>query len=515
MIAESTTGARRRLNLTTIDDVPGPLRLRADYIIVGTGPGGATAGRVLAEAGYSVIFIEEGRHYPVASRRPDSWSAFKAAWRDTSLQVARGRAFWPILQGCSVGGTTPVNGAIVHRAPASIVDGWVKEGRLGDLLNNASYERAFDILDRELSVAATPESVWGNNNALFKRGADALGIASNPIRRNVQNCVASSRCTQGCPSGAKLSMDETFLPHAVSNGAQILSTCRAERIVVEHGRAVGVEARFRDPLSGRPGSPATLEAARGVIVACGVVHTPLLLRTAGIHRQSKQLGRNFMGHPGTAIIARFDEPVELFHGATQGYESTHYWSERMKFETVGVPPGVAGSRLPGFGETLERRLRDLPYMAHWGLQVRAEARGRVKRGFGGRPSITYSFTPRDVATMKVALRRLVELAFAAGARSVVPGVHGLPDEITSVDQLAALDQLPDDPRLFHGICAHLFGTAGIGADASQGVVNERGETFGVEGLYVVDASVLPTNMGVNPQHTICATSWLMAEALAS
>lgn len=487
----------------------------ADFVIVGTGPGGATAGRVLAEAGFDVLFVEEGRHIRDEDVRADAWSAFRNAWRDASMQVAQGRALWPILQGCAVGGTTPVNGAIIHRIPEAVFDDWAREGRVGDRITLARLHETFDQLDRELHVAPVPDAVRGNNNRMFAAAADALGWKNNVIRRNVTDCQGSGRCTQVCPSQAKQSLDRNFLPFAQERGARIYQRARVERVMMNGTRATGVEGHFRDPATRERRSAFRFEARRAVIMAAGAVHTPSLLAQSGLAGRRSLVGRRFMGHPGTSVLIRFPHHVGMFEGATQGHESTQYWHEDMKFETVGIPPGVAAARLPGFGTDLYRRLDELPYMAHWGLQIRARAEGRVRPGlFGGRPRISYSFLDRDVATMKLAMERLITMAFSQGAEAVMPGVFGLPEEITSMDQLALLRALPDDPRLFHGICAHLFGTASMGADAASGAIDETGALFGATGLYVVDASVLPTNMGVNPQHTICAFAWLIAQGLA-
>lgn len=491
-----------------------PTRDQADFILIGSGPGGATMARVLADAGFDLILLEEGGHLRDDQVRADAWSAFREVWRDQSLQVAKGRAFWPILQGCAVGGTTPINGAIIHRMPEEIHGQWQAEGRLSERFSLQALERVYDQLDKELHVTPVREDIRGNNNRLFARGADALGWDNNVIRRNEIDCQGTGRCTQVCPSKAKQSMDRNFLPFATARGMRLVSHARAERIHQAQGRASGVSGHFFHPVTRQRGAAFSYSARHGVIVTAGAVHTPVLVRRSGLAKGTPLVGDRFMGHPGTSILARFPDEVGMFHGATQGHESTHYWNEGMKFEVVGVPPAVAAARLPGFGRALFDRLDDLPRTAHWGLQIRAEAQGRVRPGlFGTRPDIRYSFTPKDVRTMKVALERLVSLAFASGAESVVPGVFGLPDEVRSVDEMKAIHALPDDPRLFHGICAHLFGTMSMGADARSGVVNSEGESFSVPGLFIADASVLPTNMGVNPQHTICAFSWLIAEGI--
>ena len=78
----------------------------ADFVIIGSGAGGATAARVLTDAGHSVILVEEGPYVPVKERGYDVWTGFRSSWRDCGFQVAEGRLFLPIIQGMGVGGTT-------------------------------------------------------------------------------------------------------------------------------------------------------------------------------------------------------------------------------------------------------------------------------------------------------------------------------------------------------------------------------------------------------------------------
>ena len=128
--------------------------------------------------------------------------------------------------------------------------------------------------------------------------------------------------------------------------------------------------------------------------------------------------------------------------------------------------------------------------------------------------VRYSPTAEDVATFKKGIRILCEMNFAAGAKQVLPGIHGLPEAIDNMDQLKPLDDLPDDPRLFHAIAAHLFGTAVMGNNPRTSVVGLDCQSHELEQLFVVDSSVFPTNLGVNPQHSISAMSWIASERIA-
>jgi choline dehydrogenase-like flavoprotein len=496
-------------------DVHSDVREIADYVIIGTGAAGASAARVLSVAGFDVVMIEEGPWIPKEEFRQDTWSAFKTLWRDAGFQVSEGRSFFPALQGSAVGGSTVVNGAIVHRIPEEIHANWGAASGVDGVFSLSELERAYDTLDRELNVGPGPEGVLGNNNGFMRDGANAMGIRSNVIRRNAVNCQGSNLCLNGCRGGRKQSMNFTFIPTSLRHGARVFATCKAERIESKGGRAVAVRGRFKDDReTGRKGRALRIEVRKGILVAASAVQTPLLLAASGVGRQSRLVGKRYQCHPGSGFMAAFDKPVDMHAGITQGYETTHWWSEKMKFESVGVPIEVAGGRYPGFGRELVKKIADYRHHASWGVQVRSDSHGTVKRGLSGRTVIKWDFSDADLQTLKVGLKRLGTMMFEAGARVVWPGVHGLPDELDSVDQLDKLDDLPNDPRLFHGISSHLFGTATMGVDPAKSVVGPTLQSHELEGLYVVDSSVFPTNMGVNPAHTISAIAWLAAERLA-
>ncbi|HEX9294998.1 MAG TPA: GMC family oxidoreductase [Polyangiaceae bacterium] len=486
----------------------------ADVVIIGSGAAGAAAARVLTEAGVDVVILEEGPHVPTEELRSDMYTAFKRVWRGMGFQVAKGRAFTPVLQGSCVGGTTAINGAIIHRLPEPIHRIWRTEHGLSDMLSFDELTRVYDTLDRELFVDRAPEDVLGNNSKLMRAGVRALGLTGNEIRRNVQGCVGSAHCNQGCPTARRQSMNNSYIPRAIRAGARLYANCAAQKILRDGSRAVGVAGRFGDRLTKTIGPELRVRAKHAVIVAASAIQTPLILLDNGIGRRSKLVGQRLQTHPGTGIVGVFDQPVEMWFGATQGYETTHFWNERMKFETVTMPLEFAAARLPGTGPELMRELGSYGHLAIWGVQVRARAHGRVRRTAFGGTAISYDLTDEDVRSLKLGVKRLTEMMFAAGAREVLPGIHGLPDRIHSPAEIEPIFDLPDDPRFLHCIAAHLFGTAKLGPEPSSSVVTPELEAHDLAGLYVTDSSVFPTNMGVNPQHTICAVSWLAAERIA-
>lgn len=493
-----------------------PLNEAFDYVVVGSGAAGAVAAHVLAGTGASVVIVEEGPWVRTRDFDGRVYGAFKRMFRDAGAQVIEGRAYVPLLQGRCVGGSTVMNSAIAHRTPEDVLDDWRRRFGLGDAVTAAALEPHFSALERELNARVVGDEGLGDNNRLFLEQAVARGIPARRMLRYERGCKGSGQCLTGCPTGAKQAMNVTYVPWALALGARLVCSCRVEKILVEDGRACGVAARTVQGAGAvdRPSQRVVLRARRAVVVAASTVQTPNLLRRSGV--RSSALGRHFQCHPGYAIGGLFDRPVEINFGVTQGAEAIHLRrTERIKLETLGMPPELAAARIPGVGRDLMRRFGAFSHLAVWAVLVRAEAEGEVKRGWGGRDKVVWQPTHLDVERARKGAAILARLLFEAGAREVWPGLHGLPGTIRSVDDVRLIEAVPPDPRRFGFIASHLFGAARMGTDPRTSVVGTDFQSHEVAGLYVVDSSVFPTNLGVNPQHTIMAMSRLAATKIVA
>jgi choline dehydrogenase-like flavoprotein len=477
-----------------------------DFVVVGSGAAGATAALVLAEAGRDVVVLEEGPPVRDEDRGLGPTESFMRLFRDRGTQVAMGRSVIPILQGRCVGGTTVVNGAIVWRLPDDAYARSFGEAGAAGAIPHAELEQRMDRIERDLSVAPAPDRLLGGNGSLMKAGAGKLGWRGHAIRRNVVDCQGSGRCLEACPTRRKQSMEVTYLPRAAELGARVLPDHEVERIEVVGSRATAVTGRRAD------GSRFRVAPRRGVVLAASAVQSPCILRRSGLGPR-QHVGKHFRLHPATAVAGVYEDPVRLWEGATQSYEIDEFRHEGFKLEVTGLPVELAGVRMPGMGEAFQRSMADYPHMAVWGVQIRAEAEGTVTPA-RGRADLSYTPTRVDMERLRAGARRLAELHFAAGALRVFPGVHGGPEVLASPDELGKLDALSLDPRDWSIISSHLFSTCRMGADARAGVVGFDGAVHGTTGLWVLDASALPTNLGVNPQHTIMAMAMLLAERLA-
>jgi hypothetical protein len=234
-----------------------------------------------------------------------------------------------------------------------------------------------------------------------------------------------------------------------------------------------------------------------------VLATPLLLHRSDLGGGSGQVGENLQFHPGTSVMGIFPDPIEPVFGATQGYQCLQFLREGYKLETLWAPPGVLAVRMPGFGHELQRRLLDMRRAAVWDAIASCHrSRGRVReRGRTLEPAMRWHFDPEDARILGRAVFSLAQIFFAAGARSIVPGVAGLPDEMHSLEEARVLERRPPLPKDLVVASTHVFGTTRMHRDPGHGVVDESLRCHELDNLYVVDTGVFPMSPAVNPMFT--------------
>ncbi len=479
----------------------GDLALDADVVVVGTGSGGAVVGALLAEAGQGVLLIEEGGHHPpeqYGRARPSQ--NIRDTWRDSGLTLTQPVGDSPainVMMGRCVGGSSVLTGGVCFRTPGYVLHEWRNQHGLTEL-TEPHMDAVFREVERNIHVEEVPAAMRSNSTRRFADGAAKNGHPLKPTRRNTKGCDGCGRCNFGCPHQAKMSVDLTYLPRALAAGARVWSDCLVEKVVVKNGRAVGLTGRVLDENGRRKGRLKV--TARRVVLAAGAWHTPGLLQRTGVGRDSDQVGRNLTVHPSFRVMARFAERLDGWHGAMQSAYTDAFEARGFTLMSLFTPPGVIAATMPGIGSDHVRRGRELPYMAVFGGLIHDEGGGFVRRGFGREPFVTYRMSAKDRGTANELLRTIAADFFAAGAKEVVMPVLG--EEPFDADRLRRFPLEKVSARRFECASQHPLGSCRMGVRPGSSVVDPDGQTWEVKDLFVVDGSVLPTSLGVNPQVSV-------------
>ncbi len=464
--------------------------LKAHVAIVGAGAGGAMMAREAARAGLSVILVEEGPHLQTRDFTQREDQMIPQLFADAGARTTVDGAI-TVLQGRGVGGSTVHNTNLCKRAPREVLESWNLDGWRPEQL--APH---YDAVERDLSVAPIPLDRVNRNNSLLRAGAEALGWKNGLLAHNRKGCVGSGFCELGCAYDAKQNALKVLVPEALAAGARLIHSTRVERIVVEKGRAVALEAgdlRVR---------------ADAICLSGSAVGSAALALVSSLPDPSGKLGRTLRLHPGAAVAGLFDDPVEGWWGIPQSWECT----EQLRFDdelrrawliTAFAHPVGMASMLPGFGAAHMRMMRNYPRLAVFAAMLHDRTAGSVTLK-SGRPAIKYQLEESDQRALLHGAASAARLLFAAGARAVyVPFAQTMelrrPSEIERITQHR---YRPLDPLL---TATHPMGTLPLGQ-----VVDERGRWRGLEGLWVADGSLFPTSLGGPPQLTIYAAAHKIA-----
>lgn len=501
----------------------------ADVLVVGSGFGGAVSALRLAEKGYSVVVLEQGKRYRTEDFPPTNWTLGKYLWAPAlglhGIQVLSFFRHVTVLHGRGVGGGSLVyaNTLVqpaddVFRGPDWGGDDW--PARLAPRFREARR-----------MLGATPCPGVGRADELLREIGRDLGVGDGFRVHDVgvyfgepgvavpdpyfggegpqrTGCTRCGACMIGCPVGAKNTLDKNYLWLAERLGARIVPETQAVAIRAEGG-GYAVETRA---LSG--GGRRTWRAGR-VVVSGGVLGTVKLLHRSralgGLPRLSGRLG-HFVRTNSEAILAA-DAPARAptlsdhvaITSGLQADADTHV--EMVRFNEgsdalfwLTAPLREGRSRLPGLLRVLGGVLRH-PFRFLAGLWPLGRAR---------RTAIVLAMqsTPGHLELEYRTGGGAGRLASRLPAGEAAP-VASIPVAEEIAHRLArrlgggAWTTWPD-VALGAPVTAHVLGGCRMAAGPDEGVVGWDGEAFGHPGLYVVDGSVVPVNLGVNPSLTITA-----------
>jgi choline dehydrogenase-like flavoprotein len=508
-------------NITDGSAAAADLALDADVCVIGSGAGGAVVASVLAAAGVSVLLVEEGGYYGAADFDMREAHMVPKLYQEAMQRTTADLAI-SVLQGRAVGGTTVVNWTTSFRTPEDVVAHWAARHHVGGF-RYADLVPHYEAIEARLSINKVDEAAMNRNNRKFYEGCKAKGFEVETTRRNVYQCLQTGYCGTGCPVNAKRSMLVTLIPDAIDAGARLLFRCRVDRLEAASGEVRAAHCTLLDATGyGTTGRRATLKAKR-FILAGGAINSPAVLLRSGLDSGGVVGTRTFL-HPVVGSTGLYDETIEAFYGAPQSAAS-HAFAHRGSdvgffMETSPGYPVLAATAMPGFGDAHRKLMVDVARRTvHIALAIDGfhddVPGGTVRLRPSGAPLLDYPIVPRLWEAFRTGQKRLAEIAFASGAREVTT-LHDPAITLTSPKDIERLDHAPWEPCRVGVFTAHQMGGCRMGDDPKDSVVrSEDLRHHALKNLHVIDGSVFPTSLGVNPQESIYGLARLMATRLAT
>jgi cholesterol oxidase len=543
-----------------------------DIVVIGSGYGGAVTAARLATATWpgappSICILERGKEW-LPGKFPDTLESATGETRNALNPLGLyDSSFNPdiaIIMGSGLGGTSLVNANCAIQPDPDLFDDprWpepIRQARNSGQLQTF-YDRAKQTLAAnphphgldiskvkalQLGAAGMADSEFHLHNIVVNfdiDGANLRGVDQQP-------CINCGDCVTGCNVGSKNTLDTNYLAIAKNGGAAIFTQVEVDFIEKVAGGGYLVHYTRRE--DAETSENGTLLAVRMVVVAAGV------LGSTGILLRARKQGLSLPDAVGTRFSGNGDFFGLSYNGDNQinclGW-GAHPDSDRAKRMQVGLPPGTLrnpGPTIVGYvkfnkSQPLRKRMKfddlSVPLLyvdaARFALALtggrsdNAVKAKRWNRDFfeedtleqgAANFSLVYLVNGHDSADGRIKLNELTDEAVIEWPGIGGQAVFQTANQLLRQHAEALGGKFVENPMwsltpVRTLITAHPLGGCPMGEDQTQGAVNHLGQVFDENGnlqpgLYVADAAIIPTSIGVNPFLTISALAERRAEAL--
>lgn len=471
---------------------PNEIKKKYDAIIIGSGAGGAVTAWRLIKKGVKVVIFEAGPEPINLLNEAPVTKAVKYYW-DNGLTFTMGKPSISLPFGKVLGGTVTVNSGTMFRISAETLSRWSLE--TGVYISRYRLEEAYETIEEILNVSEVPEELLGNNAKIMRKGAEELGLSHYPVKRPIGDCHGMGECAFGCPYNGKIDMRLSFLLDAKRKGLEIYCNTPVMKIIRQGSRVNGVVVKLNDREK--------IVKSDLVVVSAGALNTPYLLKRTGIN--NRNIGKHLHIHPAVGVTGIMKQDVYGWRGTMQSYCVDELFGDwHTLLLATFPPPGIGYSA----GSIPLEELNKYPHLASIGVQTSDDGEGSL-------PTIrlfsvaNYSLWNDDLEKLREGILLATEILLAADADKIFLPIKKTVDINSLSEARAILSEA--DIKYFKLSAYHPMSTARMGSDEREGVVDHGGRVFGLDNLYVADASILPSSTYVNPQLTINALSLIIAD----
>jgi len=472
-----------------------------DACIIGTGAGGAVVGYHLAKAGFKVLMLEKGKYYPhnVIAEETKEENLLEL-WKNRGAQVTKLPPI-AISQGECVGGSTIINYGMCFRMPRKTFGIWEKKHNI-ECKWWEELEDEYTEVEKQISVNKITNA--GASHVKLEKGCTAMGYDGVWMNKNY---------TGTGENRVKQNVLISYLQKAPREHLTICSECKAEKIVEQNDRIVEVKAAS---IINNETIKKTIKS-KIVVLSAGAIASSEILLKSKIANYSGQVGKHLSLHPASSVIGIFDEKINGQNDLSMAYTCDHFGIEKtgktgFMVESVFLSLAQFSSATPGTGDVNKEFLKDYNKSAIAGVLIQDEPNGTISLNWSKEAIIDYKLSKSDEEKLVEGLKQTALMFFKAGAKKVITG-NIAKTVLTSPFDLWKIEQKGLGGVTYRMASAHPQGGNRMGGDKETSVVNSYCKSHKIDNLYICDASVFPTSLGVNPQLTVMAIASLAAKKI--
>lgn len=502
-----------------------------DYIIIGSGFGGSVSAMRLAEKGYDVLVLEMGKRYKAEDFPKTNWNFKKFFWSPKLRWFGFQRlTFFKnvfILSGVGVGGGSLVY-ANTHMFPPDQFfsnSSWTKSKNWKTVLT-PFYDKA------KFMLGSVKNKTFGEEDAILKEIAEEMGRSSSFDRVDVgvyfgdtekeidpyfkglgplrKGCTECAGCMVGCKEKAKNTLDYNYLYFAKKNGVKIEAERKATKIEFENNiytiNTISSTSLFNKNKQ--------VFKAKNIVFSAGVLGTlDLLLKQKykykTLNKLSDTLGKNLRTN-SESLCGVTSKDKKLNNGIA--ISSVFNPDDDTHIEIVKYPNGSDSMKLFSTIATGNAHpiLRPLLWFGNIFYKPKQFLKQLFSRNFAEKSVVFLVMQSLDNSM------RMIYKSFPFSRISIsnkgskkVPSYIDIGQKVMNkyAEKVEGIPQNAlTEVMLNMSSTAHIIGGIPMGENAKEGVINDQFEVFNYPGMMILDGSIIPGNLGVNPSLTITALS---------
>ena len=497
--------------------VKGDVVEECDVCVIGSGAAGAVLANKLARSGRSVVLLEKGGYYEGEDMNQRDEQMVPLLWKNGGINFTDDLRI-AIGQGCCLGGSTVINDAVCFSIPGIVAEQW---NSLGAGISKQEWDGAIGEVSANIHVVPLREDELNRNSRMLKRGCELLGFKNHGVNsRNCIDCMQCGLCHLGCHYETKQDMRVTYIHRALNDpgsDVRVYVNCAAGRIAHADGVVDRVEGTFLDS-EGRLVCSIRVNP-KVVVLSAGAIASSQLLISNSI--APGVAGRGLALHPFPCILGEFDFEVRGNQGIPMEYALHDFGVTNgvadggFLIEGIYLPPLQFAMYFPESGLEKLELMKRYDHYAMAGVLVRDDQNGTVSVTGSGNAKVSYSLGAKEIDAMARGAAVIARMWFAQGATRVITSHLGkkVLNSVDDVDGLASA--IRSDPKSLLLGSAHPQGGNRMGSDRGACVVDSDCRVYGFKNLYVCDASVFPTALGVNPQLTVMSLATITANRMVA